>query len=126
MKPADRIHPTRRTALQAGLSLLLPSSLRAADTADGIDAMLERVFRPLLAEHGIPGIAVAVTHQGRRRFASFGVASRSSGAPVDEHTLFEIGSLSKPFTATFAGWAVARGAMRLEEHPGRYLPPLRG
>ena len=117
---------TRRTALHAGLSLLLPTSVQAAEPAEGIAAMLERVFQPLLAEHGIPGLAVAVTHQGRRQFASFGVASRTSGRPVSEHTLFEIGSLSKTFTATHAGWAVARGAIRLDAPPGRYLPALRG
>ena len=126
MKPVARNPITRRSTLQAGLSLLLPSSIAAAEPAEGIAAILDRVFRPLLAQHDIPGLAVAVTKQGRRHFASFGVASRTTGRPVSEHTLFEIGSLSKTFTATLAGYAVARGAIGLDEHPGRYLPRLRG
>ena len=126
MKPVARNPITRRSTLQAGLSLLLPSSIAAAEPAEGIAAILDRVFRPLLAQHDIPGLAVAVTQQGRRHFASFGVASRTTGRPVSEHTLFEIGSLSKTFTATLAGYAVARGAIGLDEHPGRYLPRLRG
>ena len=117
---------SRRTALLAGLSCLLPAGVRASGGAEPLAATLERVFRPLLAEHGIPGLAVAVTSGGRRHFAAFGVASKATGAPVTEHTVFEIGSLSKTFTATLAGLALARGAMRLEDHPGRYLPALRG
>lgn len=126
MKPVAHNPITRRSTLQAGLSLLLPSSIAAAEPAGSVAADFERVFRPLLAQHDIPGLAVAVTHRGRRHFASFGVASKTTGRPVTEHTLFEIGSLSKAFTATLAGDAVARGAIRLDEHPGRYLPRLRG
>ena len=126
MKPVARHPITRRSTLQAGLSLLLPSSLASAEPADGMAGVLERVFRPLLAQHDIPGLAVAVTHEGRRHFASFGLASKATGRRVTEHTLFEIGSLTKTFTATLAGYAVARGAMRLDEHPGRHLPRLRG
>lgn len=128
MKPVAPHPITRRATLQAGLSLLLPSSsfIAAAEPAGGIDDLFDRVFRPLLAQHDIPGLAVAVTDRGRRHFASFGVASKTRGQPVTEHTLFEIGSLSKTITATLAGYAVARGAIRLDEHPGRYLPRLRG
>src|SRR5215207_1013827 len=79
-----------------------------------------------MAEHGIPGMVVAVTVDGRRQFFTYGVAARDTGAPVTPDTLFEIGSVSKTFTATLAGYAAEGGALSLDDHPGRYLPALRG
>ncbi|NML18998.1 class C beta-lactamase [Azohydromonas caseinilytica] len=97
----------------------------AADSAD-IGAAVDGAFRPLLRAHVIPGMAVAVTDNGKRHFFGYGVASRDTGAPVTQDTLFEIGSLSKTFTATLAGYAQATGRLSLADTPGRYLPILRG
>lgn len=117
---------TRRAALLATLSTLLPLPGRAAPTDAGIAAAVEAAFRPLLAAHDIPGLAVGVTVDGQRHVACFGLAAKESGQPVTQDTLFEIGSLSKAFTATLGGLALARGAMSLADHPGRWLPQLRG
>ena len=49
-----------------------------------------------------PGMAIAISHKGQSHFFEYGVASRESGQAVDRHTLFELGSISKLFTATLA------------------------
>lgn len=107
-------------------SCLLPAALLAAEMSGKIAAAVDRAFRPLLAEHDVPGIAVAVTVDGQRFFFSYGVASKETNAPVTKDTLFEIGSVSKTFTATLAAYAQALGKMSLEDHPGQYMPQLRG
>lgn len=71
-------------------------------------------------------MAVAVTVDGRQHFYEFGVVSKQTQAPVTRDTLFEIGSVSKTFTATLAGYAATRGVLNLDDHPGRYLPALAG
>ncbi|HEX2114910.1 MAG TPA: class C beta-lactamase [Alphaproteobacteria bacterium] len=107
-------------------SCLLPTAIQAADNSSKITAAVERAFRPLLAEHDVPGIAVAVTVDGRRHFFSYGVASKETKTPVTKDTLFEIGSVSKTFTATLVSYAQALGKISLDDRPGKHMPQLRG
>ena len=44
----------------------------------------------------------------------------------DSDTLFEIGSVSKTFTATLVSYAQAGGHLSLSDNASRYLPALRG
>ncbi|HEX2728018.1 MAG TPA: class C beta-lactamase [Beijerinckiaceae bacterium] len=116
----------RPLALAIISSCLLAPASRAADNPDRIAAAVDRAFRPLLKEHDVPGIAVAVTVDGRQHFFSYGVAAKDRNAPVGKDTLFEIGSISKTFTATLVSYAQALGRISLDDHPGKYIPQLRG
>jgi beta-lactamase class C len=106
-------------------SCLLLTAIRAADSPSKITAAVDRAFRPLLAEYDVPGIAVAVTVDGQQYFFSYGVASKDRNTPVTKGTLFEIGSVSKTFTATLASYAQILGKISLDDHPGKYMPQLR-
>lgn len=117
--------PTRRLALALAFASLCPAAAQADDAAR-IAAAVDAAFRPLLQAHDVPGMAVAVTVGGRQHFFQYGVASRESGQPVTRDTLFELGSVSKAFTATVAGYAAATGKLSLDDTPGRHLPELRG
>ena len=113
-------------ALLLALSLL-SARVQAADApAERIAAAVERAYRPLLKAHDVPGIAVVVTWGGQSAFFPFGLAAREEGRPVTRDTLFEIGSVSKTFTATLAAYAQALGRLSLEDAAGRFLPELRG
>ena len=103
-----------------------PRPLQAADRAEAIAAAVDRAVRPLLAAHDVPGIAVAVTVDGRQQFFNFGVASKERNTPVTQDTLFELGSVSKTFTATLIAYAQALGKLSLDDHPSRFMPALRG
>ena len=70
-------------------------------------------------------MAVALTIDGQSHFFNYGVASRETGTPVSEQTLFEIGSISKTFTATLALYAQELGVLSMDDHPGRYITQLR-
>jgi beta-lactamase class C len=98
--------------------------LHAAGTA--LRTAVDRAIRPLMAEYGVPGLALAVSVDGHAQFFNYGVASRASGAPVSEHTLFELGSVSKTFTATLACHAQDVGALSFADHASSYLPQLKG
>lgn len=105
---------------------VLPTALHADDVPGTLTAAVDRAYRPLLARYDVPGIAVAVTINGREYYFSYGRASRDAGTPVSRDTIFEIGSVSKTFTATLTGYAQAIGKLSLDDHPGKYMSALRG
>jgi beta-lactamase class C len=98
----------------------------AADDATEIRAIVDTAIRPLMAEHDVPGMAIAVTVNGQAFFFNYGLASREKNTPVNEGTLFELGSISKTFTATLATYAQALGKLSMNEHPSKYMPELKG
>jgi beta-lactamase class C len=97
-----------------------------ADDATGIGKFIEQEVRPVMEEFGIPGMAVGIVHGDRRFISTYGVASRQTKAPVTAETLFEIGSVSKTFTAALASYAEDTGALSLADTPGKYIASLRG
>jgi beta-lactamase class C len=79
-----------------------------------------------MKKYGIPGMAVGLTVRGRHYVFDYGVASKSTGKPIDDATLFEIGSISKTFTASLASYAQLTGKLALSDEAGADFPPLRG
>jgi len=106
-------------------SCCLTTALHASDDVGKIAAAVDRAIQPLIKQHDAPGMAVGVTAGGKQHFFYYGVASKQTGTPVTADTLFEIGSISKMFTATLAGYAQAQGRLSLSDHPGKYMPALR-
>jgi beta-lactamase class C len=105
-----------------GAAILLPITGRAAND----DSAVAPVIGPLMARYGIPGMAVGVVANGHRQVYDFGVASKATRQPVTEDTLFEIGSISKAFTATLAAYAQVTGKLSLSDPASKDLPSLRG
>ncbi len=97
-----------------------------ADDAARVGSAVEAAIVPVMAQHAVPGMAVAVSLQGRAYVINFGVASKESGQAVTDATIFEIGSLSKPLTATLAAYAKATGKLSFSDHPGKFVPEVRG
>lgn len=123
---------TTLTKLTSRIAIALISSCSfclaswAADDSAKIRAVVDTAILPLMAEHDVPGMAVAVTVDGQAFFFNYGVASRETNMPVSEATLFELGSVSKTFTATLATYAQALGKLAMDEHPGKYMSQLKG
>jgi beta-lactamase class C len=104
---------------------MLPSFAWAGSDGALRDAV-DAAVHPVMARYDIPGMAVAVTLDGRTAFFHYGVASTAQRTPVGTDTIFELGSVSKTFTATLAAYAQEQGLLSLDDHPGAYLPALRG
>ena len=94
--------------------------------ADGLRAVMDASVKPLMQQQSIPGLVVGVVKDGKAQYFNYGVASKDAKQLVSENTLFEIGSVSKTFTATLAGYAVASGKLTLTDPASQYLPALRG
>lgn len=108
------------------LCCTLAGATACTGVSDTVETAVDGAFQPLLTEYGVPGMAIAVTVDGEEHYFGYGVASRQSGAPVTPDTLFEIGSISKTFTATLAAYAQVLGRISLDDHPGTHLPELTG
>lgn len=94
--------------------------------ATDLQAVVDASVKPLMQQQAIPGLAVAVIQDGKVDYFNYGVADQATRQPVSENTLFEIGSVSKTFTATLAGYAVATGKLKLSAPASQYLPALAG
>lgn len=104
--------------------LLIGQTAMAAQTE--LRTVVDAAVQPAIEQYQLPGLAVAIVHKGERHFFNYGVASRESGQAVDEHSLFELGSVSKLFTATLGAYAQAEGKLKLDDRASRHLPALRG
>jgi serine-type D-Ala-D-Ala carboxypeptidase/endopeptidase len=68
------------------------------------------------------GIVAGVLDQSGRRIAGYGQSGSTNDRPIDGDTVFEIGSITKVFTALLLTEMAARGEVALEDPVSRYLP----
>ncbi|MHC8313763.1 class C beta-lactamase [Pseudomonas sp. GT1P32] len=109
-----------------GLLLSAGYCVAGNQTDAQIEAAVNAAVAPVMQQQNIPGMAVAITVDGKQHYFNYGVASKKTGTPVTESTLFEIGSVSKTFTATLAAYAQASGKLSLSDKASHVLPALRG
>src|SRR5687768_397887 len=71
--------------------------LKAALNRDDLASTLERLIPKLMKDGDVPGVSVAVVRDGQVLWhRAFGVKDASKSAPIDDETIFEAASLSKP------------------------------
>lgn len=119
----DKIKLTRLKCLAGCVAIFVTGQSVAKEP---IDALVNAAVQPVIQTQGIAGMAVAVTVNGKQRFFNYGVASKETARPVSENTLFEIGSVSKTYTATLTAYAQASGKLSLNDKASHILPALRG
>ncbi|WP_425300283.1 serine hydrolase [Nocardia farcinica] len=84
---------------------------------------LDRIAGELMDATKIPGMAVAVVHDGKVVYSKgFGVRDVTTGEPVGPETVFQLASLSKPIGATVVAREVAAGRVAWDT-PVRRLSP---
>jgi len=98
----------------------------AQGNAEEIRKTVDPVVDSLMQQQKIPGMAVAIVQPQGILILNYGVAGSEQDRPVDGETVFEIGSLSKTFTATLASLAAIEGNLDLSAPVSRYLPELQG
>ncbi|NIF19707.1 class C beta-lactamase [Pantoea sp. Cy-639] len=111
------------------LPLLLASALALAAPqlpAAELQATVDGIIQPLMREQGIAGMAVAVYANGQSHYFNYGLANTHNQQAVTRDTLFEVGSVSKVYTATLAALASAEGKLDLNAPASRYQPALAG
>ncbi len=106
----------------AGPSSYAVATVTPAKVQAAIDALTPQA-EELMAQTGLPGMAIAVTVDGETRYAQgFGVRELGKPDPVDTGTVFQVASVSKPIGATVIAGAVGQGLVRWDTRLRRHLP----
>lgn len=106
-------------AQRTGGGAVIDSPDGGGDPLEGLDHYLRG---SLDAWSGV-GLAVTIVKDGRVVFErGYGLRSLGDPDPVDEHTLFAIGSTTKAVTAVALGMLVDEGKVRWDDRVTRHLP----
>jgi CubicO group peptidase (beta-lactamase class C family) len=103
------------------LLVLLISPVAAAQEAPlrGFDEYVNKAMK----EWGVPGAAIAIVKNDQIILAKgYGVRKLGDPAPINERTLFAIGSASKAFTAAAMAMLVDEGKIKWDDPATKYLP----
>jgi serine-type D-Ala-D-Ala carboxypeptidase/endopeptidase len=120
----------RPTVCAAGVLAVLSLGLggaQAAQTPGTTVPPSDAEIRKILAERvsaageGV-GIVVGVVEPKGRRVVSYGQLNQGDPRPLDGDTAFEIGSVTKVFTALLLADMVRRGEVALADPVAKYLP----
>lgn len=109
-------HMTSVTALLA-LAAFSPATAQKAPL-QGFDAYITKAMQ----DWKVPALAIAVVKDDSIvLMKGYGTRTMGASQPVDEHTIFAIGSSSKAFTATLAAMLVDEGKMRWDDPVALHL-----
>jgi serine-type D-Ala-D-Ala carboxypeptidase/endopeptidase len=100
---------------------MLGAFLPPANAAD-LQQRIDMLAKPLIADGTAVGFVVGVIQEGKTRFLSYGETAKGSRTAPDSDTVYEIGSVTKVFTATLLADMVQRGLVKLDDPVQRYLP----
>jgi CubicO group peptidase (beta-lactamase class C family) len=92
---------------------------------EDISGWITEKLPALLAEHKVPGAAVGVYVDGEVFDFASGVLSHATGVEATTDTIFQIGSITKVWTATLVMQLVDEGKLDLDAPVAEVLPELR-
>ncbi len=121
MHVADRWFPSRLAAAIAVATALGTATLGAQQRAAIPDDVLANV-RARVDARWAPSIVIGVVDSAGARYFAYGRAAVEGGAPVDQRTIYEIGSITKVFTAVVLADMAVKGEVALDDPVQRYLP----
>jgi CubicO group peptidase (beta-lactamase class C family) len=107
-------------ALAVVSCFVAPAVTAAAGPAPAADPAYQKVLGSRVAAGAGLGIVVGVIDHGQS--AIYTAGSTGNAVPLDDHTVFEIGSVTKTFTATILASMVRDGSVRLDDPVAKYLP----
>src|SRR3954451_3561796 len=91
--------------------------------AESQRARVERVTSRLMREGDVPGVAIVAIHGSRITWhRNFGVANAETHQPLEDESIFETASLSKPVFAYAVLKLVDAGVLSLDTPLHEYLP----
>ncbi|HMA38381.1 MAG TPA: serine hydrolase domain-containing protein [Chloroflexia bacterium] len=97
----------------------------SSDTLSAVATPIREQVAAYCEAQKIPGYLAGVYHDGEPTVVAHGVANIVTGAPMQEHTGFLFGSITKLLTTTLVLQQVERGAIDLDERVITYLPEFR-
>ena len=129
MKPKVRFTKANRFRSQFIFLLALFIGCASAATAQQKSLppekrlQIEKAVSSFMSANSVPGIGAAVVLEGEPVWsAGFGMADLENSSPATSSTLFRLGSISKPITATAILQLWERGKLDLDAPVQKYCP----
>ena len=95
----------------------------SAATVEGSESALDEIVAEIQGATGVPGIAVGVVYDGKPVIAKgYGVTEAGTDNAVNEQTVFQLASVSKPVGATAVAGVVGRGDIAWDQPVVSVLP----
>jgi CubicO group peptidase (beta-lactamase class C family) len=115
--------PRRCLGVLCGVALFLAAASRAAaPSGPPTDAEIRQLLvNRIDTDRQSVGIVVGVIDAKGRRIISYGHLEKGDDRPLNGDTVFEIGSITKVFTALLLTDMVQRGEVRLDDPIAKYL-----
>ncbi|MDP2957493.1 MAG: serine hydrolase domain-containing protein, partial [Longimicrobiales bacterium] len=112
---------------RALLTLLIvtaaPLGAQRSTLPDSTRAKVDEVFA--FVDRDAPGCALGVIQDGRLAYGrGYGLANLDWGIPITTSTVFDIGSVSKQFTATAIALLETDGVLSLDDDVRRWIPEM--
>ena len=107
------------TIIAFALMLMFCASVSASGDGDDVDSYIETQMRNL----HIPGMSLAVVRDGRIvKTKGYGLANIEANSAATPKTVYEIGSMTKQFTAAAVMMLVEEGKVSLDDRITKYFP----
>src|SRR5262245_5853563 len=113
---------TRRTIVLSFILFSISVQSRAGFEALGVQEKIDEVIRPLIDQKKLVGATVGVIHLGESGVIAYGTVSLDAERAPDGDTVYEIGSITKTFTAILLAKMSEEGTVKLEYPAQMYLP----
>ncbi|EMI6280748.1 ADC family extended-spectrum class C beta-lactamase [Acinetobacter baumannii] len=119
--------PKKISCLLLSPLFIFSTSIYAGNTPKDqeIKKLVDQNFKPLLEKYDVPGMAVGVIQNNKKYEMYYGLQSVQDKKAVNSSTIFELGSVSKLFTATAGGYAKNKGKISFDDTPGKYWKELK-
>jgi CubicO group peptidase (beta-lactamase class C family) len=87
-----------------------------------LDKEVDSASQPYISMLHTTGLSIGILVNGKTFFYGYGETAKGNGQLPNEHNMYEIGSISKTFTATLLADAVEKGKVKLDDPASKYFP----
>jgi CubicO group peptidase (beta-lactamase class C family) len=87
-----------------------------------LDSVVDRTLSAYIQVKGNVGLSAGVYYKGKDYYYNYGEVKQGSANLPTNHTLYEVGSVTKTFTSTLLALAVNQGKVTLQTPITRFLP----
>lgn len=87
-----------------------------------LDKEVDSAVQPYITLQATAGLSIEILKDGKNFYYGYGETAKGNKQIPDEHTIFEIGSLSKTFTSVLLAEAVDDAKVKLDDPINKYLP----
>jgi CubicO group peptidase (beta-lactamase class C family) len=88
-----------------------------------IDSILHEQVRTFFKKAKAPGLVIGISQNGKKKFYNYGFADSASKQQFNANTVFEIGSITKTFTANLLFQLDEQKILDIQKSVLNYLPP---